>query len=127
MANAACARYGCLTGRASKADRRGKGVIFVTHEQLIAAVHDNARAIEENAHRVLRLEKRQDDLDRLVTSVAQLATKQDRMERDLGEIRRDVRALTLVPARRWESVIEKALLTAVAGIVGYLLVRIGIG
>ena len=110
-----------------KTDRRGKGVIFVTHEQLIAAVHDNARAIEENAHRVLRLEKRQDDLDRLVTSVAQLATKQDRMERDLGEIRRDVRALTLVPARRWESVIEKALLTAVAGIVGYLLVRIGIG
>ena len=80
----------------------------MTHEQLIAAVHDNARAIEENAHRVLRLEKRQDDLDRLVTSVAQLATKQDRME-------------------RWESVIEKALLTAVAGIVGYLLVRIGIG
>ena len=65
-------------------------MIFVTHEQLIAAVHDNARAIEENAHRVLRLEKRQDDLDRLVTSVAQLATKQDR-------------------------------------IVGYLLVRIGIG
>ena len=102
-------------------------MIFVTHEQLIAAVHDNARAIEENAHRVLRLEKRQDDLDRLVTSVAQLATKQDRLERDLGEIRHDVRALTLVPARRWESVIEKALLTAVAGIVGYLLVRIGIG
>ena len=35
----------------------------MTHEQLIAAVHDNARAIEENAHRVLRLEKRQDGLD----------------------------------------------------------------
>lgn len=99
----------------------------MTQEELAVAAHDNACGVQENARRITRLEKRQDNLDRLVTSVAALAAKQERMDRDVGEIKEAVSRMELAPARRWERVAEKALLALVAALVGCALTYLGIG
>lgn len=63
----------------------------------------------------------------LTTSVEKIATKQDSMEKDMGELKADVKNIAEKPARRWESIVEKVLLTAIGIIVAYLFARIGIG
>lgn len=81
---------------------------------------------KSNAHRLDDVEKRQDNLDKLTTSVSLLAEREERMESDVKEIKSDVKTLAEKPAKRWESVVEKALLAVVAAVVAYFLGRMGL-
>lgn len=81
---------------------------------------------KSNAHRLDDVEKRQDNLDKLTTSVSLLAEREERMESDVKEIKSDVKTLAEKPAKRWEAVVEKALLAVVAAVVAYFLGRIGL-
>lgn len=81
---------------------------------------------KSNAHRLDDVEKRQDNLDKLTTSVSLLAEREERMESDVKEIKSDVKTLAEKPAKRWEAVVEKALLAVVAAVVAYFLGRMGI-
>lgn len=69
----------------------------------------------------------EDRLEDLLETVAVLRVEQARMEADLAEIKEDVRALTLKPARRWDSAVEKALLCLLSAVIAMVLSRIGIG
>ena len=92
--------------------------------------HDRLTRVEDrsksNTHRIESLEKRQDDTEKLVTSVAIIAEKQKDMEGDVKEMKCDVKKLIEKPAKRWEGVVEKVLYTVIGAIVAYLLVQIGI-
>ena len=92
-------------------------------ERRLSRVEDRTKS---NTHRLDEVEQRQEDMTELVRSVAAIAQKQKDMDVDMKEIKADVKALTGKPGRRWDSVVEKALLTAVAVLVGWLLVRLGI-
>ena len=81
---------------------------------------------KSNAHRLDDVEKRQDNLDKLTTSVSLLAEREERMESDVKEIKSDVKTLAEKPAKRWEAVVEKALLAVVAAVVAYVLGRMGL-
>lgn len=94
------------------------------HERRLSKVE--ARA-ESNTHRLDEMEKRQDDLEVLATSVSALAAREERVESDVKEIKADVKTLAAKPAKKWESLEEKVLLTIVAGIVGYFLAQLGVG
>ena len=100
----------------------------MTHEEQIAmhqmCVEANDRS-KSNTHRIDRLEERQDNLDKLVSSVSVMAEKQERMEGDIGEIKTDVKSLAEKPAKRWESVVDKVLMVLVGAIVAYALAKIG--
>jgi len=98
----------------------------VTNEQIISALKDAESRSKSNTHRIDRMEERQDNLDKLVSSVSVMAEKQERMEGDIGEIKTDVKALASVPARRWEAVVEKSLMVLVGAMAAYLLSRMGI-
>ena len=79
-----------------------------------------------NQRRIEKIEKDQENITELVKSVASIAQKQEDMDGDMKEIKADVKSLTGKPARRWESVVEKALLTAVAALVSWWLCRYGL-
>lgn len=81
---------------------------------------------KNNAHRLDDVEKRQDNLDKLTTSVSLLAEREERMESDVKEIKSDVKTLAEKPAKRWEAVVEKALLAVVAAVMAYFLGRMGL-
>ena len=73
-----------------------------------------------NRHRIEDVEKRQDNLDELVKSVALFAQEQEYIKEDVKEIKADVKALTDKPAKRWESLVDKLLLVAAGAFLGWL-------
>lgn len=90
--------------------------------------HQEIRDIAlSNRRRIEKLEGDYEILRNLTTSVEKIAMKQDSMEKDMGELKADVKNIAEKPARRWESIVEKVLLTAIGIIVAYLFARIGIG
>lgn len=94
------------------------------HERRLTEVEDRSKS---NTKRLDAMEKRQDDLEDLVGSVKVLATKQETMESDVKEIKSDVKELTSKPAKRWEGLVDKIIMTVAAAVIGFLLARIGLG
>ena len=93
-------------------------------ERRMTAVEGRARS---NTKRLDKLEKLQTTLTELVQSVATIAQKQVDMNDDMKEVKAEVKNLAAKPGKRWDSIVEKALLTVVAGIVAFILVKVGIG
>ncbi|MBQ6848640.1 MAG: hypothetical protein IJN76_01130 [Clostridia bacterium] len=97
---------------------------MVDYEHRLTKVEDLAQG---NKRRIEKVERAQEDITALVESVASIAQKQKDMDGDMKEIKADVKLLAGKPAQRWESIVEKVLLTAVAALVGWCLLKIGIG
>lgn len=81
---------------------------------------------KSNKHRLDELEENQSALMDLVTSVKVMATEQTRMKDDIGEIKKDVKAITGKSGKRWDGIVDKIILTVVAAMVAYILVRLGL-
>lgn len=96
----------------------------MTEIERLVKVEDMAKG---NKRRIEKIEKAQEDITELVKSVASIAQKQLDMDSDMKEIKADVKSLAEKPGKRWDSIVEKALLTAVAAIVGFILLKLGIG
>lgn len=80
---------------------------------------------KSNTHRLDDLEKRQDNLDDLVSTVKVLADREERVEDDVREIKDDVKMLTGKSGKMWDSIVEKIMLTIAAAVVGYILAQFG--
>lgn len=102
----------------------------IPHAELLAQVDErskhNASMIEDLSKGLCDLEKRQDNLDDLVSTVKVLAIKEERVESDVKEIKADVKALTNLPAQRWNGLIDKAIWAVAAAVIGYILAHVGL-
>lgn len=94
----------------------------IEYEHRLTEVEDRSKS---NCHRIDEIEKRQDDLDELVSSVKVLAVREEAVEQDVKEIKTDVKFLANKPAKRWDDLVDKIILTAVGLIIGYIFSRIG--
>lgn len=81
---------------------------------------------KSNTKRLDEVEKRQDNLDDLVSTVKVLAVREENVESDVKEIKSDVKTLTGLPAKRWNVLIEKVILVLVGAVITYLLTNIGL-
>lgn len=80
---------------------------------------------KSNTHRIDKLEKRQDKLDSIVRSVAVLATEQEHIKSDVAEIKEGIKAIQGKSGRRWDAIVDKALLAVIGALVVYVLSKIG--
>ena len=94
-----------------------------TFEHRLTAVEERSKS---NAHRVDELEKRQDNLDELVSTVKVLAVREEAVESDVKEIKNDVKNLTNKPAQRWESLTSQIITIICAAVVGFVLAKFGL-
>jgi hypothetical protein len=94
----------------------------VSIEHRLTEVEQRAKS---NEHRLTEVERRQDNLDELVSTVKVLAVREEQVETDVKEIKADVKSLTNKPAERWESVVDKVIMTIIGIIVGYAMTQIG--
>ncbi len=94
----------------------------LTQEHRLTEVEERAKS---NTHRLDEVEKRQNNLDELVSTVKVLAFREEKVEKDVSEIKSDVKMLTDKPAKRWESLVEKIILTVAAAVVGFILAHFG--
>ena len=92
-------------------------------EQRITEVDSRARS---NTHRIDALEKRQDDLDKLVGSIQVVIDRQKRVEDDVAEIKKDVKAMAQKPAKRWDNLVDKLITLVVAAVAGFFLAKFGL-
>ena len=95
-------------------------------EDLAVKVAEVDQRSRSNSHRLDEVEKRQDDLESLVTSVATLAKEQEHIKEVVTEIKVDVKQLTEKPAKRWEAIVDKLIWAVLAAGLGFLLAQIGI-
>lgn len=94
----------------------------LAHEERLTKVEERSKS---NSHRLEELEKRQDNLDDLVSTVKVLAVREEAVENDVKEIKSDVKALASKPGKLWDSMLEKVLLTIIAAVLGYIFAQIG--
>lgn len=95
----------------------------LSHEKRLTDVENRAKS---NTHRLEELEKRQDNLDDLVSTVKVLAIREENVENDVKEIKNDVKQLTSKPAQRWDNMIDKIIMLIVGGVVTYILTKLGL-
>lgn len=96
----------------------------INNEHRLTSVEDLAK---ENRRRIEDIEKRQDDLEDLTVTVKTLAVREENVEKTVNEIKTDVKSLTDKPVKRWDGFIDKVIFTIVGAIVGYFLLKLGIG
>ncbi len=92
-------------------------------EHRLTEVEDRAKS---NQHRIEEVEKRQDILDDLVSTVKVLADREERVEGDVREIKGDVKSLKDVPAKRWEVIMTQLIIAIVALVLGYICRMLGL-
>lgn len=92
------------------------------NEHRLTAVEERSKS---NTRRIDDLEKRQDNLDDLVSTVKVLALREENVEKDVKEIKSDVKNLADKPAKRWDGLVDKIILTVAAAVVGFILAHFG--
>lgn len=93
------------------------------HERRLTEVEERCKS---NSHRIDDVERRQDNLDELVSTVKVLAVREENVESDVKEIKSDVKSLTDKPAKRWDSLVDKIIITIAAAVVGFFLAKFGL-
>ena len=88
---------------------------------------------KSNTRRIDKLEQQTDAIQSLATSVEVMVKEQshqteaiERIEKNVEKLDCKVEVLEHKPAKRWESIVDKAIMTLVGAIVGYFLVKLGL-
>lgn len=81
---------------------------------------------KRHEERLGELEKRQDNLDDLVGSVKVLAAREERVEKDVKEIKADVKNLNSKPAKRWDNLVNQVLSIIIGAVLGFVITKIGL-
>lgn len=81
---------------------------------------------KRNEERLDEMEKRQDNLDDLVSTVKVLAVREEAVENDVKEIKADVKSLTSKPGQRWDSLMDKIIWAVAGAVLAFVLARIGL-
>ena len=95
----------------------------VQMEHRLAEVEQRSKS---NTHRIDELAQEQKALNELATSVALMTQEQKDIREDISEVKKDVKSLTNLPAKRWNDVIEKIVWLVLGGAVASLLAQAGI-
>jgi len=92
-------------------------------EHRLTEVEDRSKS---NQHRLDELEKRQDNLDDLVSTVKVLAVREETVENDVKEIKEDVKMLASKPGQMWDGLVKQVVTALVAALLGFIFAQIGI-
>lgn len=92
------------------------------HERRLTEVEARSKS---NSHRLDEMEKRQDDLEELTSTVKVLAIREENVENDVKEIKSDVKTLTEKPGKRWDGIVDKIIMTVIGAIIGFIFSQLG--
>lgn len=92
------------------------------HEKRLSKVEERAAS---NTKRINELEERQDHLDRLAGALDVLATREERVESDVKEIKCDVKKMADKPGQRWDNLVNKIVWAVAAAFIGFILAHFG--
>ena len=104
----------------------------MTNDDVLMKLADVEHRSTGNTRRIEKLEQQTDALNSLASSVEVMANEQKHQTEAILDIKTSVTALggkveTLErkPGKRWDSIVEKAIFTIVAAVIGFILAKIG--
>lgn len=77
--------------------------------------------VKSNTRRIEKLEQRQEDLNKLATAVEVLASREKGVEKDVKEIKADVKTITQRPGKRWDAMIDRVLYVLIGAALSLLM------
>lgn len=83
--------------------------------------------LKQHQEDIEMLKNQQSDIRELISSVATIAQKQEDMDAKIGRVESKMDEVSAKGGKRWESIIENAIRAFVAGLVGYFLLKNGLG
>ena len=93
----------------------------MTEQELSVKLAETEQRARSNTHRIEKLEQQQKDLNKLVTAVEVLASREMGVERDVKEIKADVKSMTQKPARRWDAMVDRVLYVLIGAALSLLM------
>ena len=94
-------------------------------EQLALKLQETTDRSLRNEGRIKKLESEHEVLQQLVTSVAVMAEQMKNLNTNVSTLAGKVDTLEEKPGKRWDSLVDKVLLTVAAALVGFILAQIG--
>lgn len=76
---------------------------------------------KSNVKRIDHLECQQEETTKMLNIMSGIQTEQKHIKEDLSEVKSDVKKLTDLPGKRWEKILETAVVVIVSALVGFLL------
>lgn len=105
----------------------------MTTEDMAVKLTEAEHRAKSNTRRIEKLELQTEAIQSLATSVEVMVKEQshqteaiDRIEKNVEKLDEKVEVLEHKPAKRWESVVDKIIMTLVGAVLGYILVQIGL-
>lgn len=95
----------------------------VEFAQKLAEVEARSKS---NSHRLEKLEALTEVVHELATTMKLMAEKQERTAELVEGLDSKITSIEQEPAKRWKAVVEKAILTVVAAVVGFVLAKLGL-
>ena len=93
----------------------------MTEQEVSVKLAETEQRARSNTHRIETLEQQQKDLNKLVTAVEVLASREMGVERDVKEIKADVKSITQKPARRWDAMVDRVLYVLIGAALSLLM------
>ena len=87
----------------------------MTEEEKTILLTRHDGLLQRQEGRIKELERRQDDLDKMASCVAMLAQRQE------------VSQMAQRSGRRWDMIVEKAIAAIAGALVGFILLKLGLG
>ena len=93
-------------------------------QDLSIAVAEIRGCVDRNTGRIKDLEKRNDAVSKLASSVAVMAEHMKTMDEKIDGMQQSVDTLTARPGKHWDTLVKIAVTALVTGIVGWVLGKI---
>lgn len=105
----------------------------MTQEEMAMKLTEVDARSKSNTHRIDELAGQIDAVNRLATSVEVLVQENKHQTETIKDIKDDVaklddkvEAIEQKPAKRWDGLVDKIVLTVVAALIGFALARLGV-
>lgn len=90
----------------------------MSNDEIAAAIADVESRAKSNTHRLDKMEKRQDNLDKLVAAVAGVQKDLEHTQQDVGEIKSNVKAMMDAPRKHWDAAVVAIITGVVSALIG---------
>lgn len=95
----------------------------LNHEHRLTQVEDRCKS---NQHRIEQLEERTETMNALATNMELLARDLSDMSKAVEDLCKKITAIESKPAKRWEGIVDKAIMVTVGAVLALVFGKIGL-
>ena len=96
------------------------------NEKIVMKLQEVSDKADRNEGRIKKLEHESEAIHKLATSVAVMVEQMKSIDQKVTKLDGEFEEIKSKPAKRWESIVEKIIMTVLAAVIGFVLAKLGI-